>query len=433
MTTADQLIAGTSSKDFNIGLLGLSNKALNLGGELRNTFLGTFRSANITSGTGFSYTAGSVGRDATWYLPSQREAVAMNSTLPSIPHSLTRNSTPPSLVLGGYDASRIDIQSTLQVDIASNSALSATYPFFVNLTSITFTGSDKQWHNGSVDSLGSVAIYIDSAVPQLWLPLSACLIFEQVFGLEWNETAQLYLMNSTQHSRLLQLNTSVTFSLHSSRHTRTVRSFTLPYAAFDLRVTYPLVETESYYFPLKRASNPDQYILGRTFLQETHISVDYESSYFNLSQAVFNHENEKLERFTIPPSSANNDSQAPASDDRGLSSGTYAGIGVSAGMAAIIVATVLLLWSKRWWPFNGILNWDEEIEGKDQYIKGELHGETVAMAEAMGKERVELDAKEPLFEVEGPDTLPHEIEGLALMHELYADTSPRVMLNREDR
>jgi hypothetical protein len=423
ITIPSQLIAGTSSKDFNIGLFGLSNKAMNLGGALRQTILSTLRQYNMTSGTGFSYTAGSVGRDAVWYLPTQREALAKNLSLPSLESSLTRNSTPPSLVLGGYDASSIDTQSTLQVDIVSNSALSATYPFYVNLTSITFTNSDKQWQNGTVDSLGSVAIYIYSAVPQLWLPLSACAVFEQVFGLEWNETAQLYLINSTQHDRLLQLNTSVTFSLHSSRQGSTVRNFTLPYAAFDLRVTYPLVETESYYFPLKRALNPDQYILGRTFLQETHRSVDYKAAYFNISQAVFNRGSEKLEQFMVPPRSTNNTSELSGGADGGLSKGAYAGIGVGVGMAAIIIASVLLLRSKRWWPFNQPSNLNSGNEGNYQYVKGELHGEAIARAEAIEKERLELEARGPLSEVEGPDTLPHEVESLALMFELDTDSS----------
>jgi hypothetical protein len=430
ITILSQVVAGTSSKDFNIGLFGLSNKALNLGGALRQPFLARLRMANVTNGTGFSYTAGSVGRDAVWYLPRQREALARNSTLPSLGSSLTRDSTPPSLVLGGYDASRVDTKSTLQVDIASNSALSATYPFYVNLTSMTFSNSVKQWQNGSVDSLGSVAIYIDSAVPQLWLPLSACAVFEQVFGLEWNETAQLYLINSTQHERLLQLNTSVTFSLHSSRDSSTVRNFTLPYAAFDLRVTYPLVDTESYYFPLKRASNPDQYMLGRTFLQETHISVDYDAAYFNISQAVFNHGNQKLEYFMVPQKSANHTIESYDGAHGRLSKGAYAGLGVSLGMAALIVASILFLRSKRWWPFKTPSNLNDENEGNYPYMKGELHGEAIARSEASGKERLELEARGPLPEVQGPDTLPHEIGSLALIQEL--DTGSSLWTNRGD-
>jgi len=42
----------------------------------------------------------------------------------------------------------------------------------------------------------------------------------------------------------------------------------LPYAAFDLKAEYPLVQNTSYYFPLKHAANETQYTLGRTFLQE---------------------------------------------------------------------------------------------------------------------------------------------------------------------
>ena len=214
-----QIVAGVASKQFFMGLFGLSNRELYLYGHSRPTFLSIFKEYTLPS-LSFSYTAG----------------------------SFRNNTTPPSLVLGGFDASRFDSQSTLQVDITDNAALWTTYPFYVNLTSISFTGFEKTWPHRA-DSLGSVAIYIDSAIPQIWLPLSACQVFEDVFGLEWNDTAQLYLINSTMHDRLQRLNTTITLSLHSSRNGSTVRNFTLPYSAFDLKVTYPLVDIESFYFP----------------------------------------------------------------------------------------------------------------------------------------------------------------------------------------
>jgi hypothetical protein len=249
-----QFVAGTTSNIFNIGLFGLSFKPLDLGGIKKPTFVQTLNDIYSLGSIGFSYTAGSFGLNATWNVPSASGYTIHNSTLES---SLATNATKPNLVLGGYDASRIDQQSSLEVDIANNNALSATTPLYVNLTSITFSGSVEEWQNGTVDSVGSVTVYIDSSVAQLWLPLSACQVFERVFSLTWNEEAELYLINATEHARLQQLNTAVTFSLHSSRKNSTVRDFTLSYAAFDLSVTYPLVATTSYYFPLKRAASPD--------------------------------------------------------------------------------------------------------------------------------------------------------------------------------
>lgn len=65
-------------------------------------------------------------------------------------------------------------------------------------------------------------------------------------------------------------------------------NISLPYQAFDLQVTQPITENGTNYFPLRCSSNMSQYVLGRAFLQETYLFVDYEKSTFSLSQAQFN-------------------------------------------------------------------------------------------------------------------------------------------------
>jgi hypothetical protein len=435
VTISDQLVAGTISKVFNLGLFGLSTKVLNLGGSSRQTFLDLLRNATTIPANGFSYTAGSFGKDVMWNLPGQSGFSTQYSTPSGLGGSPKSSAIPPNFVLGGYDISRVELETSLQVDIVDNSALSATYPLYVNLTSITFAGSEKEWHNGTVDSLGSVAIYIDSSVAQLWLPLSACKVFEDVFGLTWDETSQLYLINATHHDHLQQLNTAVTFSLHSSRHNSTVRNFTLSYASFDLIVTYPLVESTSYYFPLKRASSPDQYILGRTFLQETHISVDYGAATFNISKAVFSNTRGKLVSFpnttfdsspnTTSDIIPNTTSNTATIHHTGISTAAYASIGTSVGVIAMIVVVSLLAWRKRWWPVKKPPKKSDATGEKAQYVKGELHGEVVCRVEAMGTNRVELEAKGPMHEVDATGDGPHGVRGLNLLCELDAERSPR--------
>lgn len=114
----------------------------------------------------------------------------------------------------------------------------------------------------------SIDIFIDSTDPYLWLPEDVCDAFEQAFGLTLNSDSDLYLINDTQHNMLLDSDAEVTFRLSDvSTGGETVR-IVLPYAAFDLTAKSPLVDNESYYFPLKRAANSTQYTLGRTFLQE---------------------------------------------------------------------------------------------------------------------------------------------------------------------
>jgi len=60
-------------------------------------------------------------------------------------------------------------------------------------------------------------------------------------------------------------------------------NITLPYAAFDLTASAPLVNSTTRYYPLKRAANSTQYLLGRTFLQEAFLIADYERRNFSVS------------------------------------------------------------------------------------------------------------------------------------------------------
>ena len=122
----------------------------------------------------------------------------------------------------------------------------------------------------------SIAAFVDSTVPYIYLPLDVCEKFEESFGIHWNDTVQAYHVNDTLHARLLAKNANVTFTLSNSSIGHTV-DITLPYAAFDLTAEYPLMPTASRYFPLKRAANDTQYTLGRTFLQEAYVTT--KSSY----------------------------------------------------------------------------------------------------------------------------------------------------------
>ena len=116
-------------------------------------------------------------------------------------------------------------------------------------------------------SFTKIAALINSTVPYLFLPLTVCQKFEDAFGITWNDTVQGYFVNETLPTQLQHQNVNVTFTLSNSTAGATV-DITLPYAAFDLVVTYPLAVNPTPYFPLMRATNESQYTLGRTFLQE---------------------------------------------------------------------------------------------------------------------------------------------------------------------
>lgn len=135
----------------------------------------------------------------------------------------------------------------------------------VGLQSIISTNTD-----GTVHSLlpSGILAYVDSTVPQIWLPVEACQAFEEAFGLTYDKESKLYLVNDTLHDTLVAQDASITFTLgHLQTGGQTI-NITLPYDSFDLQATPPFAKKRTRYFPLQRAENDTQYTLGRTFLQE---------------------------------------------------------------------------------------------------------------------------------------------------------------------
>jgi len=214
-------------------------------------------------------------------------------------------------------------------------------------------------------------------------------MFETAFGLVWDDTLELYLVNDTTHTRLLRENPEVHFTIGLDDQ---ATNYTLPYSAFDLKLTYPFVDTPTYYFPLKRAPEPAQHMLGRAFLQETYITVNYETQSFNLSQA--SHDSGSTNIVSIPSLSEPSQTSdlplpSPTNSPKNLSSAAYAGIGVGAGIIALSALCLMVAWKKKWVPFRRNTS---NGDGQSDFNKAELHGEHKLGIEAMEKERFELDA-----------------------------------------
>jgi hypothetical protein len=238
-----------------------------------------------------------------------------------------------SLIFGGYDTSQIKVGTTIQGKIAAS---------YNSIITIDLDGIyvNSTW-SASWISPGSqpITFLIDSTLPHIWLPLEACAMFERAFGLTWNADLELYLVEDTRHAELLQENPSVTFLLGSQPGIPS-QPITLSYASFDLQLSPPLVEKNTSYFPIRRASEPNSYMLGRAFLQETYITVDYERSTFNLSAV----EDYPVPGGTILPIRNKDDTQGGGK----LSVGVYAGIGVGVAVFVLVVAgSVFFCWRKR--------------------------------------------------------------------------------------
>ena len=185
-----------------------------------------------------------------------------------------------SFSLGGYDPARF-VPNELSFALAGNDSKSP----IIGIQSITTSGTLTNPNNTLLSN--GISALIDTALPHIWLPYSACQAFEEAFGLSWDSSKELYLVNDTTHQRLATLNPSITFALGNLAPQSKSVNITMPYGAFNLQASSPIYPNGTNYFPLRRASSEDQYTLGRAFLQEAYLIVDFEQSNFSVSQAQF--------------------------------------------------------------------------------------------------------------------------------------------------
>jgi hypothetical protein len=238
-------------------------------------------------------------------------------------HSFPRSSY-GSLTFGGYDSTRFDNRTNLTLGQGSDEYR----PFLLGIESIT-SGSNVLLSTPIIAGLDTITAHI-------WLPTSVCSAFESAFGLVWNETYSLYILDKDQHATLLKRNPSVTFTLSTGYENSTDRlNITLPYAAFDLSASPPLAGNDTpHYFPLKRAANESQYTLGRTFFQEAYMIADYGRAQVMLFPGVYPDSSVQANIVSICHPNATVCNGIPILQGPGLGGGPIAGIVI--GIVAII-------------------------------------------------------------------------------------------------
>jgi hypothetical protein len=129
---------------------------------------------------------------------------------------------------------------------------------------------------------------IDSTLPYLFLPDDICDQFASKFRLTFDNTTQLYKVNDTSHKYNLDQNATVVFKIGNGPDDSVegTTAITLPYAAFYQPGDKPLFPNTTNYFPIRK-SPTGVYVLGRTFLQEAYIVVDYERLNFTVAPVVY--------------------------------------------------------------------------------------------------------------------------------------------------
>ncbi|KAJ5831702.1 hypothetical protein N7474_000013 [Penicillium riverlandense] len=317
-----QTVAGIATPEpFYLGIFGLNPQPLNLsslGNSSSPSFVTSLKDQGVIPSLSWSYTAGAKYRLKQVY---------------------------GQLIFSGYDTSRFTMNS-----VSFTIAGDITRDLVVYLQSISYSGSS------SATLLSEpILIFIDSTDPNLWLPESVCDSFEKAFGLVLDSETGLYLVNETQNTQLLNSNAEVTFRLSDVGSGGDAVTIVLPYNAFSLTAQPPLVNNSSYYFPLKRAANSTQYTLGRTFLQEAYLSVDYEHGVFNVSACAWNEDAEQnIVTITPKDSDSSTCSGSECSSSTGssgssspLSRGAVAGIAIAALVGVAILAAVLIFYIRR--------------------------------------------------------------------------------------
>jgi hypothetical protein len=191
---------------------------------------------------------------------------------------------------------------------------------------------------------------IDSTLPFWYLPDSICDRFKDTFRLKYDDDKNLYTVDESAHNWNVRQNPTIQIKLgQTNGNTVDAISFAVRYNAFDLQGSAPLFNETTRYFPLRKSSR-GLYVLGRSFLQETYIVVDYERRNFTVAQAAFSdpmpakHIVPILSKDFVPPAQS---SSAAGGGGSGLSGGAIAGIVVGILAALGLLALGAFTFWKR--------------------------------------------------------------------------------------
>ncbi|KAL8856186.1 MAG: hypothetical protein Q9178_007224 [Gyalolechia marmorata] len=320
-TVNHSVVAGIITPNFYLGVLGLAARPVvwEDHSDSSDSLITILKKQSLIPNLSYGYTAGASYRSA-----------------------------PGSLTIGGYDASRL---TPNDVSFAFSSQTARQLLVSIQAISVTNSRGPSQ-----LLTQGMVAL-IDSTVPHLWLPSAACQAFEDAFGIQFDPITNLYLVDDNQHDAMVEQNAEVTFQLGTSLNGGDIISITLPYASFDLETGPPFVKSQRKYFPLRRAKDETQFTLGRAFLQEAFIIVDYDNNRFSIAQAQYAQGQPSRIVLTSAEDSENGTAtdstpESPVLTKTSSQKSGGIGTGAIAGIAAAIIILALLAGAYCLWRFK---------------------------------------------------------------------------------
>lgn len=250
-----------------------------------------------------------------------------------------------SLTLGGYDNARMAAPGlSLSMPSKQNNTL------IVGVPSILYEPDEGVERNTfSFTARANITGFranIDSTVPYLVLPDGICDEFETAFRLTYDEKANRYMVNSSTHDWNLQQNATVTFQITAGpQASNDFTNIQLPYDAFDLQIGDDTGNNLTNYFPLKKSKN-GVYVLGRTFLQEAYIIVDYERANFTVAPASNPDLLPKQDLKIIYNTTYQHPTEG-SNGDGGLAPGAIAGTVVGIVVAFAIAGIIAFCWLRK--------------------------------------------------------------------------------------
>ena len=377
ITLDHQIVAGVTAADVWLGLFPLSPRAarFNVRSDSVPSLLDSLSTQNRTASRSFAYTAG-----------------ASYESPPS----------PGSLTLGGYDAARMQTPDTSSATgFPLDGDDEPTIP--LRIQSIVAENLPGALTLALLPDAQPVTAHLDSTVAPLWLPTAVCDLFQYAFGLTYNASTELYAVNDTMRQTLLDQDTALTLAVSGlADSTATVR-IRLPYAALDAALDIPSSPSPTHFFPLKRAVDSKQHLLGRTFLQEAYLIVDWDRRNFTLAP-VAHASSTTVSALTAIPS------YRPPTPSSALSTPTIIGIalGTALALALILFSARLLRQHLRrpppLAPLSAAHRWadkDPELPSPQPSEAGDMHVHAVAELsadserphEAGGNEVLEIDGR----------------------------------------
>ncbi|TLS29821.1 hypothetical protein PpBr36_01263 [Pyricularia pennisetigena] len=279
---------------------------------------------------------------------------------------------PASLILGGYDPLRFQNHNTV-FNLDPDSRVPQVRLRGINANTNDPSKPPPGWggqiHKSLVAMNDSLVVTIDTSFPYLALPESICDRFADALNLTYNSTFDLYMFSGDQltspDSALRADRLNFTFSLSSWDNNNTlgkpledpgVINITISGQAFSQYLTYPYRNSfEPYdpglaYFPLRRAKNVNEFVIGRAFMQEAYMITKYEERLFSVYQARY--PSNAASNYSVKPISrpANSDYPAfvPKPPNRpGLTAGQTAGVVVGVVAASVGICVALWLWRRQ--------------------------------------------------------------------------------------